>query len=177
MVSRNDRRISKRKLSRMVDHNMATRQCDGCTACCTVMGVTELGKGNFIDCQHVVDRGCGIYGSHPKSCKDFVCMWRIGVGSDEQKPNLIGLVIDTTRPGHTFHPGLFIRELWDGAIEEQDEFVGNLASKMIVFLIQRTGPRRIIGPEDRMRSLMPHIERMKQELQEKRRSLPILPGQ
>lgn len=89
--------------------------CGGCTLCCTLMAVEELGKGPCEKCKFVEKRGCGIYSTRPNSCKAFECLWyqsqsrpepmpkwmrpdRCGVvivGVDE---NTIALNVDPARP-------------------------------------------------------------------------------
>lgn len=53
--------------------------CGDCTACCTVIGVEELGKGNFCQCPHLTESGCSIYEKRPTSCRAYACVWRLGV--------------------------------------------------------------------------------------------------
>lgn len=52
------------------------RACDGCSLCCTLLGIPELQKPMFVRCPHVVaGRGCGIYGQRPTVCRTFDCLW------------------------------------------------------------------------------------------------------
>lgn len=147
---RRDKRRLERYLERKLDKTMGERPCGGCTACCTVMGVEELNKPNHVECQHVSAGGCSIYETRPESCKAFQCMWRIGIGTMEQRPDLIGLVMDTTRPGDFLHPGFLVRELWPGAFEEAHELIQDVASRVVVIWVYGDKARRVLGPEDRL---------------------------
>jgi hypothetical protein len=78
--------------------------CGGCTACCTVQGIRELGKPYYTRCQHQTDTGCGIYGNHPKSCQDYSCLWNIGYrmadgiapGDIIERPDKSGVIFGIT---------------------------------------------------------------------------------
>jgi len=50
--------------------------CGGCTLCCKVMGVEEIGKPGGVWCpQCSVGVGCKIYESRPAACRTFDCAW------------------------------------------------------------------------------------------------------
>jgi hypothetical protein len=68
--------------------------CGGCTACCTEIGVKELGKPPRCRCEHQTESGCGVYGTHPQECRGFVCAWAMGaLGSDDKyRPDRCGLL-------------------------------------------------------------------------------------
>lgn len=55
------------------------RECGQCTACCTMLGVTELRKPVNIACDHVCEQGCSIYNSRPQTCRDWSCDWKNGL--------------------------------------------------------------------------------------------------
>jgi hypothetical protein len=69
--------------------------CGGCTACCTVVGVEELGKPYNCKCEHDNGSGCAIYGKHPGSCKEFACFWAMGIFGDipELRPDRLGVLL------------------------------------------------------------------------------------
>jgi len=76
------------------------RACGSCTACCTVMGVHEIGKGTYEACTHLCEVGCGIYADRPGSCRTFECQWLRGVlevdGTLETdlRPDSCGVILD-----------------------------------------------------------------------------------
>src|SRR5262245_55032279 len=49
------------------------RECGGCTACCTVMAVKELGKGMYRTCEHADGRGCSTYPGRPSVSQRTPC--------------------------------------------------------------------------------------------------------
>jgi len=50
------------------------RACGGCTLCCKVLTIQELGKPQGEWCAHCeVGRGCTIYSARPGECRDFHC--------------------------------------------------------------------------------------------------------
>jgi uncharacterized protein len=52
------------------------RTCGDCTMCCKLLGVVELAKPRDQWCPNChIGRGCNIYDSRPRSCRDFGCMW------------------------------------------------------------------------------------------------------
>lgn len=81
------------------------RECGGCTACCYVIEVKELGKGFRKQCRHVVEgHGCGIWGGpggpggQPVVCARYRCAWAMGFGAEEDRPDKSGVLIDFRVP-------------------------------------------------------------------------------
>jgi hypothetical protein len=61
------------------------RSCKGCTLCCKVLAIAELGKPRGVWCGHCDTRqGCRIHGRHPEECRDFYCGWRLRPDLDER---------------------------------------------------------------------------------------------
>ena len=50
-------------------------ECDGCTLCCELFQIAEIDKLANEMCQFCDGRGCTIHGKHPKTCKEFLCMY------------------------------------------------------------------------------------------------------
>lgn len=74
-------------------HKMAgDRTCGDCQACCEVQAVQELGKPYSTKCQYQCGSGCQIYAHRPKSCQEYACLWRIGYGSDDDRPDKLGVI-------------------------------------------------------------------------------------
>ena len=74
------------------------RHCDGCTLCCTLMPVRELGKKDGERCRHQVAAGCGVYRRRdlmPRSCQLWNCRWLVDDDTgDQERPDRSHLVID-----------------------------------------------------------------------------------
>ena len=77
-----------------LDRFKQVNPCNGCTACCTAVAVTELGKPARCRCEHETATGCAIYGNHPQECKKYACAWALGaLGSDDKyRPDKCGLL-------------------------------------------------------------------------------------
>lgn len=61
--------------------------------CCDVLGVPELGKPYFARCEHLTEKGCGIYETRPVSCRDYHCIWLKGYGEDSDRPDRSGILV------------------------------------------------------------------------------------
>ena len=79
------------------------RSCGPCTACCTAQGVKEgleTPKPPGVPCVHLsACGGCAIYKSRPKECRNYSCLWLLGIGPIEERPDLLGVLYE-----HQPHP-------------------------------------------------------------------------
>ena len=50
--------------------------------------------GPFERCQWQCDAGCGIYAARPSPCEAYHCMWRLGFGGDDARPDRLGVVLE-----------------------------------------------------------------------------------
>lgn len=75
---------------------MAARACGGCTACCSIFGVEEIGKAPWTGCKHLLKTGCKIYRRRPRMCKEFYCLWQSGFGKKADRPDRLGVVFAPT---------------------------------------------------------------------------------
>lgn len=94
---------------------IADRQCGSCSACCTVMAVASLKKGNYDGCKHLAKNGqeqgpqvqldshgnsegcCTIYTERPTACRNFECFWKLGIGIDgdeRRRPDNLGIIFN-----------------------------------------------------------------------------------
>lgn len=84
--------------------------CGGCTVCCTIQAVQELGKPYYTKCQHE-GKGCSIYGNHPESCKGYSCLWNMNrMGGLEERPDKLGLLFGLVSNWDLFW--IEINEVW-----------------------------------------------------------------
>lgn len=58
---------------------MMENRCGKCRACCTVLGINELGKEVYCPCPYLNENGCAIYEERPASCRAYACVWRLGI--------------------------------------------------------------------------------------------------
>lgn len=157
MMNRHERRKLKLVLGKQVDKNMAERPCGECTACCTVLAIAELDKPAGVPCEHLGDRGCGIYAARPKACREFQCAWRIGVGTVEQRPDRTGVVLSPFRSDHPCHPGASIHEVWPGAFDDALEFLADAAQGLVLVLVRDGRAKKFLGTEERLGGLTAFI--------------------
>ncbi|HEY1753714.1 MAG TPA: hypothetical protein VGG29_20825 [Caulobacteraceae bacterium] len=75
----------------------AARRCGDCTLCCTLLGVEDLSppKPPAVKCAHVCSRGCRVYASRPRTCREFVCLWAQGAFPKRARPDRVGIVFHT----------------------------------------------------------------------------------
>lgn len=131
---------------RKIELPMLRNSCGGCTACCTVMEVGEIQKAAWTPCEHLVEKGCGIYGKHPSECKGFSCGWvngLVGDGSDTYRPDKLGLMFTyngTVSYGHH----LICHEVWDGALDnpEAQELIEQICQYQPLLLVTKKIPKR-----------------------------------
>jgi hypothetical protein len=69
------------------------RRCGACMACCTALAVAALEKPSGVRCPHACG-GCRVYPTRPEECRTFACAWLQGLGRDEDRPDLAGVLVD-----------------------------------------------------------------------------------
>lgn len=90
--------------------------CGACNACCIIPTHPELGKPSYARCEHLCDRGCGVYDTRPKRCSDFRCAWHLGwLGPRvDRRPDQCGVMFQF-EPGDHGEWYLGIYEIIEGA--------------------------------------------------------------
>lgn len=141
------------------------RSCGSCTACCTALGVPELGKSTYRRCTHLCDNGCGIYTERPGSCRTFECQWLRGLlelddGIDmDLRPDACGVIFDY-QPGSAFGELYTAWEMTAGASAAgpAGQVVEELAEHFLVLVVTppevgEDGPgwRGFLGPPELVR--------------------------
>ena len=85
-----------RALTEQLAAAAARRQCGACHACCVHVGVPELHKAPGVRCERLADEGgCSQYDERPESCQTYRCTWRQGWLDDSDRPDLLGVLIET----------------------------------------------------------------------------------
>ncbi len=127
------------------------RQCDGCTACCTVLGVKALKKPQYTPCTHCVN-GCAIYQSRPQECQTYQCLWLVGEGEPQHRPDKLGVIVETTYLdlGTIQAPAVIVREVEPGASNRTNarDFIGAVAYKCqgLIYVVRRDNTRSAFFP-------------------------------
>lgn len=62
--------------------------CGSCSVCCVVLEVPEVGTAEWSPCQYQCAAGCLIHARKPDRCREYGCMWRLGiVRGEEYRPD------------------------------------------------------------------------------------------
>ena len=70
------------------------KPCNGCTVCCEVYEIAELGKLPNTVCKHGTRNGCAAYGDRPLVCQGFFCVWqKLSYWPDFMWPKRSGFVL------------------------------------------------------------------------------------
>lgn len=126
------------------------RECGECTVCCELIGVPELGKPAYSQCEHACG-GCQIYETKPSVCGLFECLWLQGtIINDDLRPDKCGLM--TYLPLDYIIPKtMVVKEAWDGALQTKESliYIKVLALRYLCYIIKYLDeePRRyVVGP-------------------------------
>lgn len=98
----------------------ARRSCGPCTACCVLPRISAepdfpSGKPGYVRCDKLCATGCSVYDDRPELCRDYVCLWRVGIvnGDERRRPDRLGLMF--TLDEMDGKPVIEAWELWEGA--------------------------------------------------------------
>lgn len=145
-----------RRANAKIQKMLIQRQCGHCTACCTVLEVSELSKPAGVKCLHVgqdenLDHGCLIHHIRPDGCRKWNCAWRMGTGSLTDRPDISGIVLDVTR-GNARFPALVAREAWPDTFEgpEGQGLLKRLVEDGNMVILIQGDKRRVIGPVNKL---------------------------
>jgi hypothetical protein len=141
------------------------RACGPCSACCTALGVNDLvpPKRDWETCRFVqAGGGCACYTDRPPTCRSYSCFWREGIGLDEHRPDIVGLILEPWKApdGGT---GIVAREVIPGAFRSRagEELLAPIAERMAVLVVFPDGRRTCIGPIPRLRAITAAVDRAK----------------
>lgn len=155
------------------------RACNGCTACCTIMGVPSISKPAYTPCQHATPQGCAIYAARPcDECAGFYCAWladelpeirALGAAPllrDEESPARTDLIVVANESPfykQTGIPVLVLREARPSAFDAYwgQKLIKRLARKHLLVLVSEHDHRRAIGPPDRMAQFAAYLRSMR----------------
>lgn len=110
-----------RAVRRRADDTLdSARSCGACRVCCRLPDIPELSKPLNTWCRHCDTESardpCRIYEHRPQVCRAFDCAWKQGLGSDLDRPDILGVMwqIVTLPDGG---PGLGVVEARRGALD------------------------------------------------------------
>jgi hypothetical protein len=80
---------------------VAERSCDGCTMCCKLYEIPSLAKPENTWCTHCdTGKGCTVYETRPRECRDFFCHYRIDANVPEHwKPSRCHMALRSDASG------------------------------------------------------------------------------
>lgn len=134
------------------------RTCGSCRACCTTQIVDVLKKPADVPCVHLNPNpsgpGCLIYTERPDSCAKWACVWRSGsnVLVDEERPDLLGVVLDTVETPKL--PWSFLCAVSIDPLAPEDAFqralptILRLSQTRVVVCEHPSGWQDIFGPPE-----------------------------
>jgi hypothetical protein len=108
---------------------LTPRDCGGCTFCCKIMRVQDApappavkpGGKWCASCE--VGKGCRTYETRPKACREFSCLWRLGVGTEAMRPDRSRVILTGTPRTAA---GLFLVAHLDERETEGREWTGDM---------------------------------------------------
>jgi hypothetical protein len=143
------------------------RDCDGCTACCKILSITELGKPMGKWCPNCsIGIRCEIYDSRPAECRDFYCGYLQHPDFDDRwRPDRCKFVIvaelEGTRLAIHMDPGFpsawrrepfysKIKEWSAAAAQQMHQVVVCIGKRAIVVLPDRDVDLGLVHDDDRI---------------------------
>jgi hypothetical protein len=116
------------------------RSCGDCRVCCTLFEIPEVKKDLNSPCRHESRNpsapGCKIYAHRPQVCRTFECAWKLGLGTNRDRPDRLGIMLYTINLEDGL-PGLAIVEAHPGAFQTK-------RVRDMIALYQARKPGRII---------------------------------
>ena len=89
------------------------RECGDCVACCVYYRISEIDKKGMQPCSHLnIEKppkniayytgnskcgNCKVYDIKPNVCTEFDCLWKLGHGSEEDRPDKSLILFDRSK--------------------------------------------------------------------------------
>ena len=81
---------------------MQVRECGDCNMCCKLPEIPSINKKSYSWCKDCnIGEGCNIYKKRPQKCKEFVCLYVLGM--TDLKPNKCGFFMFPESEQSTTH--------------------------------------------------------------------------
>ncbi|HRI69256.1 MAG TPA: hypothetical protein PK156_33730 [Polyangium sp.] len=169
--NRRARRAQRKGKLEQMKRESSGRSCGTCTACCVLPAIDVLVKPEGKPCQHLRpargEQSCARYGTRPRVCAEFYCLWRMGEFTEESRPDRSGLVfMAVEEEGIVFLKGIATDE---GAIAKNVETFERLWVKTnLPVCLHIPGSQRVAayGSEEQLARIKAHSS--------KRRHLPLV---
>jgi hypothetical protein len=112
------------------------RECGDCAACCVYLKIPILNKPALTPCQHLayeIDgytskgcEACGLYEDRPLVCNLYSCLYLLGYGTDEDRPDRSGILADTM---NKIDNAIECKPLWEGADVDSADTIERLSQE------------------------------------------------
>ena len=130
------------------------RACGPCSLCCTVLRVDELRKLGGSPCAHQrAGGGCSIYERRPGICRAYRCLWLAGGLRDDDRPDLLGAVLDVVSSGAS--AWLEIREAAPGSFARSARLQEIAREYRDSMPVRISDTADVLDPDRRFRVLLP----------------------
>ncbi len=144
---------------RVTEARAVERVCGGCSLCCTVLRVDELGKLGGEPCVHQrtgEEGGCSIHPTRPGICRAYRCLWLRGGLDEPDRPDRLGAVLDVASEGGS--PYLAVREAEPGAFDRSPRLREIAERYRASMPVRVTTARDVMNPDRPYRVLLPDGE-------------------
>lgn len=151
------------------------------------MAIVELKKPAFRVCPNQCPAGCAVYGSHPKECKTFQCIWlsddQERLTRAEERPDRVGIVVtlvgfeidlEDFRERYGYLP-LQAFESWPGSSKTwaAQKLLKRLSRRFIVVVsIYDSVERAMYGPENLRSGVLDKLQRIAERNAKRERDDP-----
>ena len=149
-MKRAARRAESKRSKKAIQKSLAQRACGECTACCTVMGVAEIHKAPGEPCSKLCASGCSVYESRPRGCREFNCLWRMGLLGPEGRPDRLGAVLDMTEKPGEFEQFVVARPAFPGGLETARPTLDELVRDGHVVILLNGASTKALARPDRV---------------------------
>jgi hypothetical protein len=116
--------------------------------------VDEIGKLGGVPCVHVQDEGgCAIHPRRPGVCRAYSCLWLRGAFREEDRPDLLGAVLDQRNVGGEVR--LEIREARAGSFDRSPRLQEIAAQQRETMPVRISDADDVMDPDRPFRLLLP----------------------
>lgn len=141
------------------------RSCEGCSLCCYMLAVHELGKPIHSWCTHCpTKQRCSIYDARPNECRTFNCGWLTSASiGDEWQPTRCRMLLTAENDGqrltvvvHPDRPDAWRRQphygqlkAWaEAAIQHRGQVVVKIGERYVAITPDRDVELGELGPDE-----------------------------
>lgn len=126
---------------------LPNRVCGDCVACCITPEIPALDKPADTRCPNLRQKarerpGCSIYRDRPESCGAFSCLWLMGFGAFQDRPDRTGVYLTVQDVGI---PGVYEANRALGDLETRAMLAGDRERRGLAFVAMETQVGAVAG--------------------------------